>query len=391
MSAHAVLSPSGASRWLACTPSARLEQQFPDSAGVAAREGTLAHALGEILLRKEIGLINYSAYLKDLKGIQKNDLFSDEMQGYAEDYRDFVIERFNEAKAVTPDAQLEIEVKLDLRKYIEEGFGTGDAIIIGDGILDLIDMKYGKGVKVSAIENKQMMVYALGALYYYGLAYDIHTVRMTIYQPRMDNFSTWELPVTDLIDWTEKVLKPRAALAFAGEGDFNSGDHCRFCRAKAVCRANAEYRQEKIRDDFKTPDLLDDQEISDILERVSGIENWLTAVKDYALMAAVNDGKKWPGFKLVEGRSNRVIADEASVVKHLIQDMSYGEDLIYNKKIKGIGDLEKLLGKKGFADEIGKWVIKPKGKPTLVLESDKRPEISSADSAAADFAGIETE
>jgi hypothetical protein len=213
---------------------------------------------------------------------------------------------------------------------------------------------------------------------------------MTIFQPRLENFSSWSITVEHLRAWGDTVLRPRAALAFAGKGEFQPGTHCRFCRAKAVCRANADYQLEKVREDFAAPDLLTDEEIADVLERVSGIENWLTAVKNFALVSAVNDGKKWPGFKLVEGRSNRVIADEEKVVARL-KDLSYGEELIYNKKIKGIGDLEKLLGKKGFADELGKWVVKPKGKPTLVPEADKRPEISSADSAKADFADIEIE
>jgi hypothetical protein len=390
MSAHAILSPSGASRWLACTPSARLEQQFPDSAGEAAREGTLAHALGELLLRKDTNRITDAEFHRELAKIETNDLYSTAMYGYADDYAEFVLERYSEACNITSDAILEIEVKLDLTTYVPQGFGTGDAVIIADGVLDLIDMKYGKGVEVSAIENKQMMLYALGAIHFYGLAYDIDTARMTIYQPRIENFSTWEIAVADLLDWAEKTLKPKAALAFAGNGEYVPGTHCRFCRAKAVCRANAEYQLEKIRDDFASADLLEDSEISAILERLPGIENWLTSVKDYALITAVNDGKKWPGFKLVEGRSNRVIADETSVVARLTA-MSYGEDLIYNKKIKGIGDLEKLLGKKAFAEELGKWVIKPAGKPTLVPESDKRPEINSADAAARDFEGAEIE
>jgi hypothetical protein len=390
MSAHAVLSPSGASRWLACTPSARLEQTFPDSAGIAAREGTLAHALGELLLLHALGRVTETTYENRLATIQSNDLYNTAMFGHAEDYATFVLERFAEAKAGTPDAILEIEVKLDLTEYIQQGFGTGDAVIIADGTLELIDMKYGKGVEVSAFENKQMMLYGLGALKFYALAYDIHDISMTIFQPRLENFSNWSITVEHLRAWGDTVLRPRAALAFAGEGEFQPGTHCRFCRAKAVCRANADYQLEKVRKDFAAPDLLTDEEIADVLERVSGIENWLTAVKDFALVSAVNDGKKWPGFKLVEGRSNRVIADEEKVVARL-RDLSYGEELIYNKKIKGIGDLEKLLGKKGFAEELGQWVVKPKGKPTLVPESDKRPEISSADSAKADFAEVEIE
>lgn len=385
--AHAVLSPSGASRWLACTPSARLEQQFPDSAGEAAREGTLAHALGELILRKEMNQINLVAWEKELRKIESNELFSNAMYAHAEDYATFVLERLAEAKTHTKDAILEIEVKLDLTAYIPEGFGTGDAIIIADGTLDLIDMKYGKGVLVSAEKNKQMMVYALGALHLYGIAYDISRVRMTIYQPRLENYSSWELSVGDLLAWADRELRPKAALAFEGKGDYTPGDHCRFCRARAVCKANAEYQLELAAYDFLQADLLADEDVSEILERAQAFENWLTAVKEYALDQAVNEGHRWPGFKLVEGRSNRIITDQEKAAGKLAA-LKYTEEQIWNKKLKGITDLERLLGKKGFTEQLGSFISKPPGKPVLVPESNKRPELSSVDSAAADFKDV---
>lgn len=388
--AHAILSPSGASRWLACTPSARLEQKFPDSTGEAAREGTVAHALGELMLRLDAGKISPAKYEQELAQIEKNELFSNAMYIHARDYADFVLERLAEAKAHTKDALLEIEVRLDLREYIPEGFGTGDAIIIADGTLDLIDMKYGKGVFVDAVENKQMMVYALGALAKYDMLYGITKVHMTIYQPRMDNYSSYELSVKALQSWAYDTLRPRAKLAYEGKGEYAPGDHCRFCRAKAICKANAEYQLETIRDDFRAADLLDDEEVASILSRASSFKNWIASVETYALTAAVNEGKHWPGYKLVEGRSNRVITDAEAVAKRL-KELKYTEADIWNKKLKGITDLERLLGKKGFTEELGKWVVKPQGSPTLAPLSDKRPELSSVDSAAADFADIDIE
>lgn len=385
---HALLSPSSASRWLACTPSARLEEQFPDSAGEAAKEGTLAHAVGELMLRHDEAKISDYAYKVGLEEAEKNELFSNALFIHARDYADFVLERYAEARAKTKDALLEIEVRLDITKYIPEGFGTGDAVIIADGTLDLIDMKYGKGVLVDAKENKQMMVYALGALALYELAYSIQFVRMTIYQPRLENYSSYEMPVGDLKHWAETELTEKAKLAFEGKGEYNPGNHCRFCRARAVCKAHADYQLELAKYEFRSADILDDEEVSGILSKAQSFENWLSAVKAFALNAAISGERKWPGFKLVEGRSNRVITDPDSAAKKL-SDLHYDENQIWNKKLKGITDLERLLGKKEFAETLGSYVTKPPGSPTLVPLSDKRPELSSADSAAKDFENVE--
>jgi hypothetical protein len=387
MSAHAILSPSGAHRWLTCTPSARLEQQFPDSAGQAAAEGTLAHSLSELILRFRTKQIAPSLYDTKLKALQSDSLYESGMLDYCEDYAVFVLERFAEAQAHTSDAVLKLETKLNLTDYVPEGFGTGDAIIIADGTLDLIDLKYGKGVPVSAEQNKQMMLYALGALRDFDFVYDIQRVRMTIHQPRIENFSTYEVAVEDLKLWAEQELKPKAALAFAGEGEFAPGTHCRFCRAKAVCRALADYNLSIAKHEFKAPALLTDEELVSILARVEQFTTWVSAVEEHALNEAVNNGKKWPGYKLVEGRSNRKYADETAVACKLLK-VGFPEDDIAPRKLLGITDMTKVLGKKDFAFYLDDLIVKPPGRPTLVPATDKRPEYNSTESAIADFQNV---
>lgn len=384
MSEHALLSPSGASRWLACTPSARLEQQFPDSSGDAAREGTLAHELGELLISYNAKLIKKAAYTKALKEIEANAFYNADMLNYMEGYAAFVIERYAEAKKKTKDAVLSLESRLDFTEYVPEGFGTGDAVVIANGILDIIDLKYGKGVSVSSVENKQMMLYALGALAEFDLLYDISIVRMTIYQPRLDNISIWELPVVELREWAETELKPRAVMAFAGEGDFVAGVHCRFCRAKAQCKALAAENLKLAKYDFLRGELLTEDDIADILSRADAFKKWISAVEDYALKEAVDNGKSFPGFKLVEGRSNRMYANQDEVVKRLLEN-GYQEAIIYTKSLLGITAMEKAITKKAFDAALSDLIVKPQGKPTLVPTTDKRPSWNSAENAINDF------
>ncbi|MCO5285183.1 MAG: DUF2800 domain-containing protein [Chitinophagaceae bacterium] len=385
--AHALLGPSGASRWLACTPSARLEEQFPDTTSEAAAEGTAAHALCELMLRHSLKEIQDAKYKRELAQLQQSKYYDGAMKEHAEDYVVFVLERLAEARQHTPDALLEVEVKLDLTEYVPDGFGTGDAVIIADGTLDLIDMKYGKGVEVSAIENKQMMLYGLGALLKYGYMYGVDTVRMTIFQPRISNYSSWEMKASDLLQWAANVLKPRAAMAFKGEGEYVVGPHCLFCRAKALCKAYADHQLAIDKYQMQHPDLLTDEAVSDVLDRAKDFTSWIKAVEDYALNAAVKDGKKWPGYKLVEGRSVRKITDEESAVKAL-KALGYSEQDIYAIRLQGITWFEKLMGKKDFVSKIGPYVTKPPGLPTLAPDYDKRPEISGADAAIKDFEDV---
>jgi len=387
MAAHALLSPSSAARWLACTPSARMEEMFPDRAGDAAAEGTLAHALGELLLRQAKGEITTRKFNSELKKIAKSNYYSPEMQELMEGYRDFVLSQWEESKKITPDAELLLETKLDLREWVDDGFGTGDAQIIADRTLHIIDLKYGKGVTVSATDNKQMMLYALGAIREALIFYDIDLVHMTIYQPRTDNVSDTVMAVADLLDWAEKELKPRAAMAYAGEGDLVPGDHCLFCKAKVRCRAYAEKQLEIAKYEFRNADLLTDAEISDVLDRSADLKNWLGKVEEYALTEAVDNGKHWPGYKLVEGRSVRMYRNQDEVVKKLVAN-GIPEAIIYERKLLGITKMEQAITKKTFGALLSDLVVKPQGKPTLVPATDKRPEWNSTESAINDFKDI---
>lgn len=383
--AHAILSPSGASRWLACPPSAILEQQFPDSSGDAAAEGTLAHSLGELLIKRNLKMVMQRDFKKELAVIQANKFYNDAMFEYCEDYAVYVCEQYAKAQALTPDALIYLETRLDMTPWVPEGFGTGDVVIIADDVLVFIDLKYGKGVPVSAQENKQMMLYALGALHGFEHLYGINHVKMTIYQPRLDNIDVFTLNRNDLIVWAETELKPKAKQAFAGEGEFSPSESaCRFCRAKATCKALADYNLQLAKHDFAEPKLLGDADIVDILGRTDLFTSWIKAVNEYAYASAMG-GKVWEGYKLVEGRSNRVYTDETAIAATLAEK-GLSEDKIYTKKLIGITAMEKELGKSDFATYLSPYVAKPAGKPTLVPETDKRPVIQLSSSAEADFA-----
>lgn len=382
---HAMLAPSGASRWMECTPSAKLESNYPDQAGEAAKEGTLAHRLGELLIKNDQKLVTPRYYAAELKKIKADKLYKNEMFAYCEDYATHVLEVFAAAKAHTADAILLLEQQINLTQFIPEGFGTGDAIVIADGVLHINDLKYGKGVSVDAVENEQMMIYGLGALVAFDFLYGIHTVRMTIYQPRIQNISTGDIAVDDLKKWAETQLKPKATLAFKGEGEFNPGIHCQFCRARSECKANATYNLEIDKYEQKESVLLKDEEVADILSRATAFEKWLKSIKEDALKKAVA-GKKWPGFKLVEGRSNRVFSDEGEVEKKLL-DAGFTEEIIFKpKKLYGITALQGELGKKIFDATLEGLIIKPMGKPTLVVETDKRLELNTAELVGKQFA-----
>lgn len=380
---HAILSPSGASRWLVCTPSARLEMQFPDTAGEAAAEGTLAHRLGELLIKRKLGRIHNKPYESELKDILANPLYTTSMMDYCEDYAVFVIEKFHEAQVDTSDAELLTETKVDLGTFIEEGFGTVDIQIRTVNRLIIIDLKYGKGVPVSVVENKQEMIYSLGAMHESDFLYGYEVIEMIIYQPRLDNISPWEISVDQLRAWATEELIPKAKLAFAGEGDYVPGDHCRFCRAKATCKALADYNLEVDAYTNTNPDLLNPDKISNILKRLPLLVNWAGAVEEYALQAALQ-GTVFPGYKVVEGRSSRVYSNQESVGKLLLKE-GYNESAIYKKTLLGIGDMEKELGKADFNRYLSDLIIQPAGKPVLVPASDKRPELNSHDSAVQAF------
>nr|DAV45974.1 MAG TPA: Protein of unknown function (DUF2800) [Caudoviricetes sp.] len=365
--AHAVLSASGSKRWLSCPPSARLERKFPDKAGEAAQEGTLAHALAEARIRCWIGELSLQELAVRSETIFRDPLYSPEMDGYVQAYVDLCIEKINAAQGVAL-----VEERLDFSRWVRNGFGTGDMVIIGDGVLEIVDLKYGKGVPVSAEGNTQMQLYALGAIEQYGYIYDFDHVRMSIFQPRNGGLSTQLMSVDELLAWGESI-KPIAELAYAGKGDFKAGDHCRFCRAAAQCKALSEYNMEIAKLEFRDADLLTDDEVSFVLERVDSLVRYAEKIKTHALEEALK-GHRWPGFKVVEGRSNRKITNEAKAVK-LLRKAGYTDDVIYKPlEMQTITALEKLVTKKKFGELLGSVVEKPPGKPTLVPEDDKRPE-----------------
>ncbi|MEG2412883.1 MAG: DUF2800 domain-containing protein [Clostridium sp.] len=376
MAAHAILSASGASRWMACPPSARLEQNYTNQSSEFAREGTLAHELGELGLRKELGVISTRKYNIEVKKIQAHELYTADMPDYVEVYVDTCIEKVAEAKAKTPDAVFSIEQKLNFSEWVPEGFGTGDFVIIADGVMEICDLKYGKGVPVSAIDNKQMRLYALGAIHEFGFLYDIEKVRMTIIQPRLDSISTDEVDADDLLKWAEEELKPIAELAFKGEGEFRADNHCGFCRAKAVCKARADKNMELAQYDFQDPKTLDNNDVAFILGRVDELVKWATDIKEFALEQALQ-GEEFDGWKIVEGRSNRKWVDEDKIGKILIEE-GFLEKIIYTKKLAGITNMESAIGKKEVTRLLGELIIKPPGKPTLAQESDKRPVFNPA-------------
>jgi len=370
MSEHAILSASSAHRWLACTPSARLELEFNDNSGAAADEGTAAHALAEHKLRKVLKM-------NSKKPVSKYDNY--EMEAYTDDYVTFVLEQIAQAKQTCSDPMVLIEQKLDFSKYVKDGFGTGDCIIIADEMLQIVDFKYGKGVLVEAENNPQMMLYALGALEIFDCIYDIDKVSMTIYQPRRDNVSIHTVSKQSLYQWAEEILKPAAELAYAGEGEFKCGEWCRFCRAKAECRERAKVNMALAAYDFQEPALLGNDEIASILSKIDELVSWAGDVKEFALQQALK-GVEYKGFKVVEGRSNRKYTNETAVADAVIM-AGYNP---YEQRILGVTDLEKLLGKKKFNEILGGLVEKLPGKPTLVPENDKRPALTM-NSAADDF------
>ena len=382
--AHALLSASGASRWMACTPSARYEQQFPEDTSPYAEEGTLAHEIGEIYLRKFNGEISSQKHTALMKRIKKSDLFQDEMLEYIDRYTSTVLEKFSEAQSRSEDAVLKIEERLDFSNYVDKGFGTGDAVIIADDILEICDLKYGKGVKVEAEKNPQMMLYALGALNLCDMLYDIEVVRMTIIQPRLDHISTFEIEVEELKSWGENIVKPLAKLAYKGLGTFSPGEkQCKFCRAKFKCIARAEKNLELAKYEFKDSNDLTNEEIGDILKKLPEFETWVKDIKAGALKAAL-EGEIIPGWKVVEGKAARKITNEKDVI-NVMNTLGYESNQYLNTKLKGITDLEKLIGKKDFNNLLGDFITIPAGKPTLVIETDKRPAYNLVNNAIEDF------
>ncbi|MBV1817140.1 DUF2800 domain-containing protein [Clostridium cochlearium] len=360
---HSKFSPSAAHRILACTPSLLLEQQYPKETSNYAAEGTAAHDLGEYKLKKALKI-------RSKKPTSEYD--SDEMDEMTDIYVEYCLGLIEKVKEKCKDPQILIEQKLDFSDYVEGGFGTGDLVVVGDKELHVVDLKYGKGIIVSAEKNPQIMLYALGAISLFDMLYDIEKVTMTIVQPRVDNFSTYEMSVDDLLKWAEEELKPKAELALKGEGEFCAGEHCRFCRAKNQCRARALKNLELMKYEFADPALLSDEEIAEIIGIAGELSKWADDIYTYATALAINEGKQWSGFKLVEGRTRRKYTDEKAVAETA---KAAGYIDIFKQSLITITEMEKLMGKKKFKEVLGSLVKTPKGKLTLVPDSDKRKAV----------------
>lgn len=365
MAGHAILSASGAHRWLNCTPSARLELEFEDTESEAASEGTAAHALAEHKLRRALKM-------RSKRPVSRFD--SEETELHTDRYVEFVLEALEQMKLRCPDPVVLIEQRLDFSRYVPDGYGTGDCVIIGDGTLHIVDFKYGRGVLVEAENNPQMQLYALGALEIFDSLYDISEVSMSIYQPRRENACTWTISADDLRAWAENELNPRAERAFQGEGSYLPGEWCRFCRAAVKCRARAEEKLSLVKGEFARPPLLSDAEIEEILGVLDDLARWAEDIRAYALDAALNHGKSWSGWKVVAGRSVRQYTSEEAVAE-AVSAAGYRD--IYRKSLIPLGEMERLLGKDKFNEILGGLISKPPGKPALVPVSDKRPAITA--------------
>ncbi len=366
MAAHALLSASASHRWIECPPSALKCAEVVDTASEYALQGTDAHTLCEYKVLKYLG--------KKVKNPAKKLKFYDqEMEDCSDVYAGLITELVEKAKKDGCKPLVMVEQRLDFSRFVPEGFGTGDCVIIADKTLHIVDYKHGKGVEVSAEHNPQMMCYALGAAEMFGILYDIENIHMTIFQPRIANISEWSISIKELYDWAETVLKPAAELAYKGEGEFKAGAHCKFCKIKSNCRKRMEYNMQLARYDFAMPDTLEDAEVAILLGRLDELISWAGDVKDYALQQALS-GKNYDGYKVVEGRASRKYSDDDKVAE-AVKAAGYEP---YEQKLLGITAMTSLMGKKKFDEVLGEFIVKPQGKPTLVPETDKRQPMNVA-------------
>lgn len=363
---HAILSASSSERWLNCPPSARLCENYPDKGSNYAAEGTDAHTLCEFRLKQALGIP-----AKD--PIEDLGWYNEEMEECAAAYTAYVLELVEAAKQSGSTPTVLIEQRVDFSRWVQDGFGTADCIVIANRVLNIVDYKHGQGVEVSAVDNSQMKLYALGALEIIDFIYDIDEIQMTIFQPRKSNVSVYRITREALLEWAADELTRLAQLAFEGKGEFSCGEWCRFCKAKAECRERANANMALAQLDFQLPALLDDEEIAEILGKLDALVSWATDVKEFALQQAIS-GKAWTGWKLVEGRSNRRYTNENAVIAAVLQ-AGYNP---YEKKVLGITAMQKVLGKARFEELLSPYIEKPQGKPTLVPESDKRPAMNTA-------------
>lgn len=378
---HALLSASSAERWLACPPSARATEHLPDTGSVYTVEGSLAHAIAELKLRKYLlepmSTRTFNARLKKLKENESytfdgKPTYQEEMLKHTETYLDFVKEA---TLAYREKPYVAVEKRVDFSHIVPEGFGTCDCILIGDDTMHVIDFKYGKGVPVPAARNPQMMLYALGAINEYGFLYPVQIVKLSIVQPRLDSISTWSCSTGDLLDWGANTVKPIAKAAYDGLGAFNPGEHCRFCKLKGNCRARTEeaFKMVPMAAEKSTAELTP-EELAKALENAQFLQDWAKDIQDYALKSLLK-GAEIPGWKAVHGRSIRRFTDTEAAFKAIIGS-GIDEAMLYERKPLTLAAVEKMMGKQAFADIAGAFVETPPGKPTLAPEDDKRKAIT---------------
>jgi len=383
---HAVLSASGSHKWLVCTPSARLEENFENKTSSYMAEGTLAHQIAEFKVRSYfLEPIPKATYTRRLNKLKKEEYFDKEMLTHTDTYLEYI-------KGIALETNtkpfIAVEQKVDYSDYAPEGFGTADCILISGNVLRVIDFKYGKGVEVSAEENPQMKLYALGALKQFGMFYNIESIELSIVQPRINNISEFTISKEELLNWGETIVKPQAQKAFMGLGEFKQGDHCKFCRAKGACEFRAKENM-KVVEDVKQKQikgLLSNEEVAEVLNKTEGLNDWIKSVSEYALNELLK-GNIIPGYKAVEGKSNRKIVDIDKAFE-ILEASGIDAALLYERKPLTLTQLEKTVGKKQVAETIGDYIEKPKGSPTLAKESDKRQSYEVKTSAAQDFANL---
>lgn len=388
---HATLSASGAKRWMSCPPSARLEERlrgiFGEKSTPFAEEGTKAHSLAELKLLREKGRLSEDDGINDFNYDLRRKALGDipkEMDEATDYYAEIILEKFLTARQSCPDAQLKLEQRLDFSRWVPNGFGTGDAVIVSEELLEVCDLKYGKGVPVFAENNPQARCYGLGALHCYGVLYGFKHVRNTIIQPRLDSVTEEMLTTDELLQWAETELKPAAELAWKGKGEFNPGDHCKFCAARAICYARATKAMTIFKHGFETPGVIPDDAIPEILAVADTAIDWIKDLQAYALSQALR-GQEWPGYKLVRGkRPPRKWVDEEEA-KHQLIRAGYEPEVYTETKFKSPSNIEKLVGKQAFEAIFATLVTQGDGALTLVPESDKRTEFTSAE---ADFSDI---
>lgn len=375
--AHALLSASGASRWMACTPSARMEDKLPERSSPFTDEGHLAHEIAELKARKLLGLEWTEQRAEELEKFRQHSLHAEEMETCTDDYAQFIWDTFQNETKLDPATLVMLEERLDFSKFVPEGFGTGDAVIVGGKTLHVIDYKHGAGVRVSAVDNPQLKLYGLGALETVGFLYDVDNVVLHVFQPRMDNISSYELSVEELTRWGTEQVAQRAAEAWDGKGKHVIGPHCQFCKAQAECPKQLEAAVDAF-EDLSEPEAVSTERQLEIYEQAATLRSYLAALEESLINRALS-GEKLEGFKLVAGRSTRKIKDPDGLIDVLTNSAGAGYEDLVNTKLKGLGDLEKLIGKSYFRELAGPFIEKPAGKPSLVPESDKRQSLNPAD------------